>query len=74
MRGSCKNADMQTNAIRAILCGAALLATGCSASTPPPAAAPTLAQLPDVDMSAVLAHTKVLSSDEYGGRAPGYEG
>ena len=65
---------MQTNAIRAILCGAALLATGCSGSTPPPAAAPALAQLPDVDMNAVLAHTKVLSSDEYGGRAPGTKG
>jgi Zn-dependent M28 family amino/carboxypeptidase len=65
---------MQTNAIRALLCGAALLAVGCSASTPPPAAAPTLAQLPDVDMNAVLAHTKVLSSDEYGGRAPGTKG
>ena len=37
-------------------------------------AGPTLAQLPDVDMTAVLAHTKMLSSDEFEGRAPGTEG
>ena len=34
----------------------------------------TLAQLPDVDTSAVLAHTKVLSSDEFEGRLPGTKG
>ena len=37
-------------------------------------APPTLAQLPDVDMNAVLGHVKVLSSDEYEGRAPGSKG
>src|SRR3954464_5789893 len=36
--------------------------------------APTLAQLPDVDTKAVLDHVKVLSSDEYEGRAPGSKG
>src|ERR1051325_8115030 len=37
-------------------------------------APPTLAQLPDVDTKAVLEHVKVLSSDEYEGRAPGSKG
>ena len=36
--------------------------------------APTLAQLPDVDTAAVLNHVKVLSSDEFEGRAPGSKG
>jgi Zn-dependent M28 family amino/carboxypeptidase len=31
-------------------------------------------QLPDIDMTALLAHTKVLSSDEYEGRGPGTKG
>ena len=34
----------------------------------------TLAQLPDIDTNAVLAHTKVLSSDEFEGRLPGTKG
>src|SRR5215470_10020855 len=33
-----------------------------------------MAQLPDIDAAAVLAHTKVLSSDEFEGRAPGSKG
>ena len=33
-----------------------------------------MAQLPDVDTNAVLAHTKVLSSDEFEGRLPGTKG
>src|SRR3979490_3099171 len=33
-----------------------------------------IAQLPDVDPAAVLAHAKVLSSDEFEGRAPGTKG
>jgi Zn-dependent M28 family amino/carboxypeptidase len=83
MGRSCKNADMK-NATRAILCGAALYAAACSSQTPPPAvtsatsatgaSGPTLAQLPDVDMTAVLAHTRTLSSDEFEGRAPGSDG
>jgi len=35
---------------------------------------PTMAQLPDVDTNAVLAHIKTLSSDEFEGRAPGTKG
>src|SRR5437763_9901044 len=42
---------------------------GCMKSAPP-----TLAQLPDVDTNAVLGHVKVLSSDEFEGRAPGSKG
>jgi Zn-dependent M28 family amino/carboxypeptidase len=33
-----------------------------------------IGQLPDIDADAVLAHTKVLSSDEFEGRAPGTKG
>ena len=60
----------------------AMLAIGCSSSPPPPSpttdAGPSvpeghiaIGQLPDVDTSAVLSHTKVLSSDEFEGRLPG---
>ena len=47
------------------------LAAVLSCGAPPP---PTLAQLPDVDMNAVMQHIKVLSSDEFEGRAPGSKG
>jgi len=57
---------------------------GCSTSTPPPPpAADTtpppqgrtpIGQLPDIDMTAVIAHTKMLSSDEFEGRLPGTKG
>ena len=58
------------------------LATACSttpqsSATPPsivPARQVPIGRLPDIDMSAVLQHTRVLSSDEYEGRAPGTEG
>jgi Zn-dependent M28 family amino/carboxypeptidase len=33
-----------------------------------------IGDLPDIDADAVLAHTKVLASDEYGGRGPGTKG
>ena len=56
-----------------------LLIAACSNSASPPAAesAPPgrpqmpIAQLPAIDADAVLAHTNVLSSDEYEGRGPG---
>src|SRR5215208_3216454 len=61
----------------------ALLAGACS-SEPKPAAPAQLApstsqhaaigQLPSIDIDQLLAHTKVLSSDEYEGRAPGTRG
>jgi Zn-dependent M28 family amino/carboxypeptidase len=54
---------------RAVLLLAAM-ATACAKPAPPPA----LAQLPDIDANAVLAHIKVLSSDEFEGRAPGSKG
>jgi Zn-dependent M28 family amino/carboxypeptidase len=47
----------------------ALLAAGCAKT-----GSDSLAQLPDVDAAAVLSHTKVLSSDEFEGRAPGTKG
>src|SRR5437660_12400399 len=46
---------------------AALAISASAAQTP-------LAQLPKVDAGAVLAHTKVLASDDYEGRAPGTRG
>jgi Zn-dependent M28 family amino/carboxypeptidase len=59
-------------------------AAACSGSKPPApadaprpaAAAPQLmiGQLPDIDVGAVLAQTKVLSSDQFEGRAPGTPG
>src|SRR5262249_12227589 len=55
--------------------------TACSGSKPETAAGPPAApqripigQLPAIDIDAVLQHTKVLSSDEYEGRAPGTKG
>src|SRR2546427_6790557 len=45
------------------------MATACAKPSPP-----TLAQLPDVDTNAVMGHIKVLSSDEFEGRAPGSKG
>ena len=53
-------------------------AVSCSLPAPPGAgSAPPrvpLAQLPSLDTDALLAHTKVLSSDEFEGRAPGTKG
>ena len=60
-------------------------AIACSRSAPPPApvaeAGPSvpgghvaIGELPDVDMTAVLAHTRKLSSDEFEGRLPGSKG
>jgi Zn-dependent M28 family amino/carboxypeptidase len=48
---------------------ALLTAAGCTKSGPI-----AMAQLPDVDTAAVLAHIRVLSSDEFEGRAPGTKG
>src|SRR5689334_9967411 len=50
-----------------------------SASTPaesvmPPAQQVSIGQLPQIDTDAVLAHTKVLASDQFEGRAPGTKG
>src|SRR5438093_1103372 len=51
----------------------------CGSQPPTPQVSVTakqtpIGQLPDIDIDAVLAHTKVLSSDEYEGRAPGTNG
>ncbi len=64
---------------------AAVVAAACSSeqkaqpSAPPlpstsPAQQVPIGQLPNVDTDAVLRHTRVLSSDEYEGRAPGTKG
>ncbi len=67
----------------ACVLGVVLAASACSEQRqPPPAAIPAappaqqipIGQLPQVDVNAVLAHTKVLSSDEFEGRAPGTVG
>jgi Zn-dependent M28 family amino/carboxypeptidase len=46
-----------------------VIAAACGKSGPV-----AMAQLPDIDAAAVLAHSKVLSSDEFEGRAPGTKG
>jgi Zn-dependent M28 family amino/carboxypeptidase len=61
---------------------ACLAAAACSSKPPAPAEAlpPStsqqipIGQLPPINPDAVMAHTKVLSSDEYQGRAPGTKG
>src|SRR5947209_14096749 len=60
--------DMNKHAML-LIAFASLTAAGCGKSGPVP-----MAQLPDIDVSAVLAHTKMLSSDEFEGRAPGTKG
>jgi Zn-dependent M28 family amino/carboxypeptidase len=50
------------------------LACGGSSKPSPEAAEIKVAALPAVDGAAVLGHVKVLSSDEYEGRAPGTKG
>jgi len=69
------------NKVICLLC--AVLLAGCSSrpksSAPAETAASTSAhvpigQLPSIDTNGLLAHTKVLSSDEYEGRAPGTKG
>jgi Zn-dependent M28 family amino/carboxypeptidase len=53
----------------ALLTAMAMLAGACAKSGSVP-----MSQLPDIDANAVLANTKVLSSDEFEGRAPGTKG
>jgi Zn-dependent M28 family amino/carboxypeptidase len=60
--------DMNKHAT--LLMGLVMLAAAACAKPGPV----SMAQLPDVDTAAVLAHTKVLSSDEFEGRAPGTKG
>src|SRR5581483_264711 len=65
-------------------CALLLLTVACSSESKSlpsgelsPAASPQrlpIGQLPSIDIDAVLQHTKVLSSDEYEGRAPGTKG
>ncbi len=56
---------------RQILIASALLATACSAATPPPM---TMAELPSPNTDAMLVDIKKLSSDEFEGRMPGSKG
>ena len=59
---------------------AGLWMSACSSSPPSSAALPPspqkipIGQLPGIDADAVLAQTKVLSSDQYEGRGPGTRG
>ncbi len=55
----------------------ALAANGCNgtkAVEAPAAAPPPVASMPKIDQQKILEHIKVLSSDEYEGRAPGTKG
>ena len=64
---------------------ATLLAASCSGPTTKPAGDPApgptptvqrtaIGELPEVDVEQVLAHTKALASDQFGGRGPGTKG
>jgi Zn-dependent M28 family amino/carboxypeptidase len=57
-------------------CFAVVLVAICFACSKAPAAPQQvpLSQLPSVDAQAILAHTRVLSSDEFEGRGPGTKG
>jgi Zn-dependent M28 family amino/carboxypeptidase len=74
--------EMKT-AVPLIVAFGCVVAVACSDAKPQPAAeAPPprvwqhvpIGQLPTIDMNAVLAHTKVLASDDFEGRAPGTPG
>ena len=60
---------MNTRLLPLLLLTPLVATLGCAKPAPP-----TLAQLPDVETGAVLDHIKVLSSDEFEGRAPGSKG
>src|SRR5262245_34556609 len=79
---SSQSTPIQRRVVRLALM-ASLVVCACGpepqrASPPPPSTAPPqqvpIGQLPNVDVNALLQHTKVLSSDEYEGRAPGTKG
>jgi Zn-dependent M28 family amino/carboxypeptidase len=70
--------------LRALVVAAAMAgAAACSGPRSPESAGTadssasqrlSIGQLPDIDVDAVLAHTRTLSSDEFEGRAPGSKG
>src|SRR5258706_4687408 len=64
--GACSFSGSGSGGVGAVSCG-------FSAPFTTPERIP-IGQLPDIDMPAVLAHTKTLSSDEFEGRAPGTKG
>jgi Zn-dependent M28 family amino/carboxypeptidase len=61
-----------------LLLAVSIAVSACSAPPPQPVTDVTrkipIGQLPQIDIDAVLAHTKMLSSDEFEGRAPGTKG
>ncbi len=55
--------------------GIGAVSCGIPGGAPPPATQQTpIGQLPPIDVDALLAHTKMLSSDAFEGRAPGTKG
>ena len=73
------------SALLAFILLAGLLGSACASepSAPPAGEAPgptpsvartPIGELPEIDVDAVMAHTRVLSSDQYEGRAPGSKG
>ena len=77
LRGAGKNAGCTKRRAGLLL---SLVFASCSGPSPAPPQASSppgrfaLADLPDVDAAAVLAHTKTLASDAFEGRAPGSRG
>jgi Zn-dependent M28 family amino/carboxypeptidase len=65
----------RTLAAFAVVLAAACVVAACGGATSAPATkAPESVPFPAIDGNAVLAHTKVLASDAYEGRAPGTRG
>ncbi len=69
----------------AVLLAVSLFAVSCGGPAATPAVEPlpgptptvqrtAIGEFPEVDIAQVLAHTKILSSDEFGGRGPGTKG
>ena len=79
---TCQNTTMQKVAmffVTALAIGACSGSDSTPAGDSAPGPTPTvhrtpIGELPGIDIEAVLAHTKVLSSDEYAGRAPATKG
>ncbi len=73
------------SAFPALILLATLLASACASepTAPPPGESPgptpsvartPIGELPEIDVDAVMAHTRALSSDQFEGRAPGSKG
>src|SRR5882672_2361125 len=63
-----------TLAVAVLACSSEPKSTAPAQAAPSVSAHTPIGQLPAIDLDALLAHTKKLSSDEFEGRAPGTKG